>query len=312
MRFPPFRTVPSQSEAVASSREDAETDSVWTPEQPSGGRVRTEERCTASSDLPGLGAYLSECPDVNMDLVHDVPGSLPPPPLLPHELSRGNVDGSLVIACGDPLYLSDTRGSAMHSSRCMPDALADGPADDSSDPEVPLAVSRSSCSRKRPLATEEEAPSNRKNKGKARADAFVFVHEVVPKEGESHPWHLGDSADLYIQSVGVHDTLPSSSRATAVAAPEAPPSQSHRARGRNAKAKATPRNSGASENARAPKATPRRVSRVMSSDISDDETSDHDLVAQGSRGEYFFTCSILYFTTYTFSFSSPLAHSSKA
>jgi hypothetical protein len=188
MRFPPFRIVPSPSEKVASAREYAEADSVWTSEQPSGGQVGTEERCTASSGLPGLGADLSECADVNMDLVHDVLGSLPPPPLLPHELSRGDVDGSLVIDCGDPLYLSDTRESAMHSSGRMPDPLVDGLADDSSAPEVPLAVvvSRSNCPRKRPLATEE-APSNRKNKGKARADAFVFVDEDASKEGESHP-----------------------------------------------------------------------------------------------------------------------------
>ncbi|KAH9971020.1 hypothetical protein BGW80DRAFT_521534 [Lactifluus volemus] len=265
MRFPLFRTVPSPSETVASSREDTEADSVWTPEQPSGGRVRTEGRCTASSGLPGLGADLSGCADVNMDLAHDVPGSLPPPPLLPHELSRGDVNGSLVIDCGVSLNLPDTRGSAMHSSGRLPDVLVDGPADDSSDPEVPSAVvvSRSSCPRKRPLATEE-APSNRKNKGKARADAFVLVDEGTSKEG-------------------IDDTLPSSSRATAVAALEAPPTQPHRAKGINAKAKATPRNSGASENVRAQKATPRRVSKAMSSDTSDDETSDHDLVAQGLR-----------------------------
>ena len=54
------------------------------------------------------------------------------------------------------------------------------------------------------------------------------------------------------------------------------------------------------------------MSRAMSSGISDDETSDCDLVAQGSRGEYLFTCPILYLTTYTFSSSPPLAHSSKA
>jgi hypothetical protein len=105
--------------------------------------------------------------------------------------------------------------------------------------------------------------------------------------------------------------LPSSSRATAVAASESPPSQPHRGRGRNVKAKATPRNSGASENARARKATPRRVSRAMSPGPSDDETSDHDLVAQGLRGEYVSTCPILYFATYTFSFSSLRARSAK-
>lgn len=146
----------------------------------------TEKRCTASSSLPGLGADLSECADVDMDLVHDAPGSPPPLPLQPHELSRGDVDGFPVIDCGDPLYLSNTRGSAMHGSRHMPDVLVDDPADDNSDLE-PLAVvlSRSSCPRKRPLATKE-APSNRKNKGKgkARADAVGFADQDASKEGE--------------------------------------------------------------------------------------------------------------------------------
>jgi hypothetical protein len=98
-------------------------------------------------------------------------------------------------------------------------------------------------------------------------------------------------------SVGVDDMLPSPSRATVVAAPETPPSQSHSAKGRNAKAKAPPRNSGASENMRALKATPRRVSGAMSSDTSDDEASDNDLVAQGSFGNYLHTHTVPYRAT---------------
>jgi hypothetical protein len=222
-----------------------------------------------------------------MDGAHEV--DAPPPP--PLELPRDDVDDSSDVDSRDPLYLSGIHDSAMYGSGNMPDSLVHTTIDDSSGSDVPLAVvtSRLRSPKKHTLAAEEP-PGNRKDKGKARGDAFVSVDvgafsEEVP-QGESYRWTEGASAnmsDLCIQLGGVNGTLPSS-RTMLATAPGPSPGKylSHSARGRDAKAKAPPRNFGANEIKRALKVTPRRASGAMSSGTSDDEASVDDLVVQGS------------------------------
>jgi hypothetical protein len=185
MRFSTFRRVAPPNEEVASSKEDAEAGSGLTPEQPPGGEVGTEEHCTPS--LPEPGAGLSECADVNMDIAHEVAAPLSPPP----ELPRVGVDDCPDIDSRDPLCLSGTQGLTMYGSGPTPDSLVDGAIDDNSDSDVPLAavVSRLRSPRKRSLEAEE-SPSNRKDKGKTRADAFVSADVDASREevplGESY------------------------------------------------------------------------------------------------------------------------------